>query len=135
MYNGGDGIDKDYNKAFELFHRAANSRNSNALYNLALMYQTGKGVIVTIMVLELMLTNKKKAFEFHQQSANLGHRISQYNLGIMYENGIVVDKDYDKAFELYNMTANSGSSSAQHNLAVMYEFGKGIQRDINQVIY
>jgi TPR repeat protein len=41
MYNNGEGVDKDYNKAIELYQQAANLGNSYAQYNLAVMYENG----------------------------------------------------------------------------------------------
>ncbi|GBB87800.1 hypothetical protein RclHR1_01430009 [Rhizophagus clarus] len=35
--------EQDYEKAIELYHKAANSGHSYAQYNLALMYEYGKG--------------------------------------------------------------------------------------------
>ena len=41
LYLEGDGVEKDTNKAFELFKSAADFGDSNGMYRLALMYKDG----------------------------------------------------------------------------------------------
>ncbi|GBB87807.1 hypothetical protein RclHR1_01430016 [Rhizophagus clarus] len=118
-------VDKDYEKAIELYHKAANSGDSDAQNNLANMYRNGEGVD----------KDYEKAIELYHKAANSGDSDAQFNLALMYKNGEGVDKDYEKAIELYHKAANSGYSDAQYNLALMYEYGKGTEQNIDQAIY
>ena len=44
MYLYGDGVDQNYEKAFELFKRAAEAGNVESMHNLGAMYDNGDGV-------------------------------------------------------------------------------------------
>ena len=44
MYEKGQGVTQDYNKAFEMYELAAKQGLASAQYNLGRMYYYGKGV-------------------------------------------------------------------------------------------
>jgi len=44
MYRFGEGVQKDYDKAFKLYSKAAEQGHTFALYYLGLMYALGQGV-------------------------------------------------------------------------------------------
>ncbi|GBC32783.2 hypothetical protein RIR_jg12181.t1 [Rhizophagus irregularis DAOM 181602=DAOM 197198] len=122
IYRNGDGVSKDYDKAFELFKQSAEGGNLDGIVALGYCYNNGIGVSI----------NKKKAFELYQQAANLQHNLAQNNLALMYKNGDVVSRDYGKAIELFQQSANSGNSLAQRNLAYMYKNGEGMDKNYNK---
>jgi TPR repeat protein len=161
MYSFGEGVKKDYNRAFEWYEKSANQNYPWGLYNLANMYYDGKGIE----------KDYKKAFELFKKSAELGNYDAQnrlanmyydgkgiqqdykqaiywyeksanqqydwafHNLANMYYNGKGIEKDYKKAFELFKKSAELGNYDAQNRLANMYYDGKGIQQDYKQAIY
>jgi hypothetical protein len=43
LYAVGQGVPQDYGKASEWFHRAADAGNTDAMYNLGVLYRDGKG--------------------------------------------------------------------------------------------
>jgi TPR repeat protein len=57
--------------------RAADRGDPKAQFNLASMYETGKGVS----------QNYEKAIELYTKAADQGLVDAQYNLALMYENG------------------------------------------------
>ena len=62
MYEFGEGVEKDYKKAFELYEKAANQGHSIAQNNLGLFYYHGRGVN----------KDKKKAIKLLSDSCNGG---------------------------------------------------------------
>ncbi|GBC02998.1 hypothetical protein RclHR1_04920007 [Rhizophagus clarus] len=157
----GVGINVNEQKAFELYQKAANSRNVFAITSLGYLYNKGIGTSA----------NKQKAFELYQEAANLGNLRGLYNLGFCYHFGIGTNIDYQKAFELYQNAASLGSTFgltglgycyqngiginidkqkalkiyqeaanlgnilAQYKIGMMYKNGDGIKKDMNQAIY
>ena len=63
MYDNGEGVVQNYEKAFEWYSKAANQGNAQAQYNLGSLYHNGQGVE----------KNDKRAFEWYRKAANSGH--------------------------------------------------------------
>ena len=119
QYYRGDGVEQDYKKAFELFHKSAEQGATMAQFILGNMYRNGEGVD----------QDHKKAFKWHRKAAEHGYISAQYNLGDMYYNGDGVEQDYKQAIEWFRKAAEQGNALAQLNLGTMYYFGQGIPQD------
>jgi TPR repeat protein len=102
----------------------ANGGDSNAQYNLGLMYQDGLGVP----------QDAKKAVYWYTLSAEQGNSGAQINLGNSYSNGEGVPQDAKKAVYWYTLSAEQGVSVAQRNLGIMYLYGQGIEPNLNSPI-
>ena len=50
--NGGDGIEKDIQKAIELYNRTIELNNPKAMNNLAFLYQNGPGKVEKTLKLQ-----------------------------------------------------------------------------------
>ncbi|MCI7046793.1 tetratricopeptide repeat protein [Helicobacter sp.] len=98
MYDQGQGVKQDYEKAAEWFSKAANQGYAKAQYNLGAMYENGQAV----------RQDYKKAFEWYSKAANQGYAKAQYNLGAMYEKGYGVRQDLKKAKEYFGLSCDSG---------------------------
>lgn len=122
MYQTGKGVLQDYEKAKELYEKAANLGNAGAMNNLGTMYYLGQGVS----------QDYSKAKEWFEQLANLEVADAMNNLGCMYESGKGVSQDYEKAKELYEKAANLGSAFAMLNLGIMYRLGRGISKNYSK---
>lgn len=91
-YDKGSYVEKDVNKAFEYFEKAAALEHKESLFACALYYNDGKiGGI----------PNYEKAFHYAEKAAKLNDEQALYLLGHYYENGIFVKKDIEKAYEFY----------------------------------
>ncbi len=116
---------KDYKSAFSAWHPLANKGNINAQFNLAWMYEEGKGVV----------KDYQQAIIWYTKAAQQGDVKSQTNLGVIYANENNTLRDYKLALIWFTKSANKGDASAQNNLAWMYETGKGVDKDNYQAIY
>ena len=124
MYNNGRGVEQNYNKAVELYQKAADLGDSGACYNLGLMYNEGLGVN----------QNYNKAVELYQKACDLGNDDACYNLGNMYCNGQGVNQNYNKAVELYQKACDLGNDDACYKLGNMYLNGEGVNQDYNKAV-
>jgi len=118
IYQKGYGVQKNNEKAFELFSLAAEQNYPDALFSLALMYSAGEGVT----------KNLTTAFTLTEKAANRGLASAQFNLAVMYYNGEGVSRDYLKASRWYQKAADQNYALAQFNLALMYFEGKGVPK-------
>ena len=109
LYRNGEGVIKNYSKAFEWYLKAAEQGNMDAQSNLGDLYRNGQSVI----------KNYSKAFEWYLKSAEQGVSCAQNNLGKLYECGNGVTQDYSKAFEWYLKAAEQGNYSAIEALKKM----------------
>lgn len=100
-----------------LLIKNAEAGNSQAQYELALVYYRGKGVPI----------NLSKAAKWFIKSAELGNTAAQNNIGYMYEHGEGVPQDYTKAFYWYEKASQQGFATAQQNLGRLYELGRGVK--------
>jgi TPR repeat protein len=127
---------KDYDLALKWYQLAANQGDSDAQYNLGVLYDEGNGTA----------QDYKTALKWYQLAADQGHSYAQYNLGVLYDEGNVTAQDYRTALEWYQLSANQGDSDAQYyktalkwyqlaadqgdsvaqyNMGVMYNNGNG----------
>ena len=72
MYEYGQGVTKDYKKAFEWCAKSAEQGHAGGQSNLGYMYRTGNGVT----------KDDKKAVEWYTKSAEQGYPLGQNNLGV-----------------------------------------------------
>ncbi|EJK50203.1 hypothetical protein THAOC_30853 [Thalassiosira oceanica] len=85
FFFGGLGLQKNMQKAFEMWTEAAELGSVDALYNLGVAYSRGVGV----------QKDKTKGAEFYTKAAMQGHVLSRHNLG-----NFEADKgNYDRAAE------------------------------------
>ena len=102
----------------EDLRRRADEGYVRAQYNLALMYDTGRGVPEDNM----------EAVRWYRKAADQGNVRAQNNLGVMYDAGEGVPEDNAEAVRWYRMAAEQGDASAQYFLGEMYALGDGVLR-------
>ena len=119
-----DSGEPDYAAARTLFEQAAELGNADALNELGLLYNDGKGVAQDYV----------KAREYYEQASALGSQHAMYNLAWMYENGQGVEADGKKAAELYEQAADLGSVDAMYNLGELYHDGFGVEQDYTAAV-
>lgn len=107
MLRKGLGVQKDPQKAQDLFEIATNAGLVNAEVDLAEMLLTG----------EAGPPNPKRAIHLLQEAAASHHPLAEYLLGQLYEVGNGVPKDTKKATGLYIAAAEGGVTDAKARLA------------------
>lgn len=124
-YFYGKGIEKNQEKAFELWTDAYYMGNDKATYNLALCLLEGEGIN----------KDEKKAFEILNKLANeKGYIKSFYCLGDIYYYGLGVDVDFDKAIFYYKETLKRDPHNlkAKYSIAHAYYIGTGVKQNYEQ---
>ncbi len=83
LYYSGDGVERDFFKAHQLFRKAAARGSPRAQYGLGLQYEKGSGVEQSYV----------SAAVWYELAANKGFAPAQLMLGLLYQRGLGVDKD------------------------------------------
>ena len=96
---GEDAYDRgDYATAWHKWQPLAEQGDTDAQFNLGLLYYNGRGVP----------QNYAKAREWFEKAATHGHARAQVNLGLLYANGQGVPQDYKTAEYWFRLSANQG---------------------------
>lgn len=108
FYETGTGVEKNIEKAEEIYQRLSDKNDANGMNRLAMLKEDqGK---------------KNEAILLYQKAAELGSSSADYNLGILYE----LDNNYTKAKEMYEIAIKKHkSSSAMMSLGDLYRNGRG----------
>jgi hypothetical protein len=136
MYEEGKGVKQNTTEAVKWYRKAAeqedeealnnltamcNRGNSIAQFNLGLMYEEGKGVLL----------NDAEAAKWYRKAAeqeyttalinltamcNRGSAVAQFNMGGMYQDGLGVSQDDAEAAKWYGKAAQQGNKVAQLRL-------------------
>jgi hypothetical protein len=118
-------IERDLEKAFHWFQKAAEGGSVEAMCNLAIRYYGEKGTERDL----------EKTFYWSQKAAEGGNVKAMCNLAIHYYSGEGMERNLEKAFHWSQKAAEGGSVDAMHNLAICYYNGKGTERDLEKAFY
>lgn len=98
-YSIGDGVDRDYKKAFDAFNRAASAGHVRAQYQLAIAYAFGEGVEKNI----------NESFQWFYKSAFGGDLLAQRQLASMYWTGNGTEQDKIQSAAWYHIVSKQGN--------------------------
>ena len=116
LYYGSTEVEKNTQKSFECFEKASEMNNSDAIYNLACIYNSGEENIVGIDLI--------KSVELYKRAIDLKHSFSMYNLAFIYEYGYdYIEKDIKTSIDLYQKAIAFNHVDALNNFARMYQTG------------
>ena len=90
-------------QAFAWTQKAADQGDTEAQYNLGVMYYNGDGVA----------QNFQQALAWYQEAATHGLAGAQFNLGLMYNKGEGVPEDGILGYAWINLAATAGNESAK----------------------
>lgn len=113
-----------YQAALDWYQKAAKANSPQGQFNLALMYEYGKGIKV----------DKQQAYELFEKAVKQNFAPAEYALGKMYVNGQVVNADVSKAEKLFQQAAAKGNIYAMYQLALINEAGVGVSINVNQAL-
>ena len=133
-YHNGKVLTKDYQRALDLFTRAADSGLTQANFKLGLINHYGQGKAKDL----------SEAYTYYEKAAMHHSPEAQFNLGLMNRYGLGRNKDQYKAYEWFSKSAKdqttldinqcqitvAGVTEAQFNLAQMHHYGIGTIKDI-----
>jgi TPR repeat protein len=119
MLASGNGVEKNRDKAAEMFERAALTGDPLANYNLGLLFLRGEG----------KPENPIRAGQHIRYAAEKGIVAAQYDLAGMYQTGTGVPNDALEAANWMSKAAASGLTEAEYDYSVMLLRGQGLKRD------
>ncbi|KAL6059646.1 BTB (POZ) domain-containing protein [Balamuthia mandrillaris] len=120
------GPHKFHLKAAELWAKALEGDQGDALFRLALQYDLGDDEVQH---------DYKEAVRLYHEAAEKGHSEALYNLGICYQEGDGVEEDQVRAVRFFTQAAERGHKQAQYYLALAYkEGGMDLEPNKNEAI-
>jgi uncharacterized protein len=106
-------------EAARLYRLAAERGVVTAMYNLARMYDKGRGVERNVV----------EAAYWYGQAVHADHAGAQAALGTMFEFGEAGPVNLAEALRLYRLSADKGDPAGMTSLGYLYAEGKGVARD------
>lgn len=119
MYDQGEGVEVDREKATALFTSAAESGHTIAQIATAYSYLKGIGVD----------RDYEKAADWYRKAAENGDSAAQRSLGLRYKHGEGVKQDYEEAAKWFHRAAEQGDERAFYELGIAYRYGDGVEQD------
>ncbi|EJK64965.1 hypothetical protein THAOC_14241, partial [Thalassiosira oceanica] len=114
------GLQRDIQRAVELWAEAAELGSIQALYNLGLAYDLGDGVQQDMM----------KAFQFYRRAAMQGHALSRNNLGCIE----LKKENYDRAVRHFLISAKMGHEDSVEAIKDMLMEGLATKEHYTQAL-
>ena len=148
-------VDDNYTDALKAYEQAASHGDVLGQYNLALMYEYGKGVPVDYTKAKSLFMeaankgvdeamnqlggmyfyglgqerNVSQALVWYKKAAALGNGNALYALGLFSETGVGTKLDFPDAVKYYQEASEKGNEKAMLALARMYHYGLGVEKD------
>ena len=125
-YTGKDSIKQDYVQALQWWAKSAKQENIDAIANMAMCYQLGRGtekdsaLAVKLYEAAIKKGNKNVIPQHETIVKNIGSVFSSLMLRDCYTKGIGVNKDLGKAMEYQKIAAEGGHVDSQFALALQY---------------
>lgn len=125
LYRDGIHVEKDIQKALELFTLSAEQKNEYAAYQLGRLSLRKDDIPKDI-------TTAVKWLTF---SSDLGNQFAQYALAKLYLAGEDVPKDISKALKLFTLSAEQKNEYAEYQLGKLYLSEEDIPKDVDAAIH
>mmetsp|Transcript_11761 Transcript_11761/g.35851 ORF Transcript_11761/g.35851 Transcript_11761/m.35851 type:complete len:935 (-) Transcript_11761:9-2813(-) len=121
---GARGVKQNFEKAHEMFSRAAEAGDPRAHAFLGLMYFRAIGVA----------QDNASAWDHFYQSSLSDDPAGLQGVGIAYRYGVGVEEDHVKAVEHFKLAADRGHSEGMYSLGTMYLKGLGVQKSTEDAL-
>lgn len=122
MYSFGLGKSHSFERAYDLYQKAAELGNLEAMCDLGYMYLVGQGVEI----------DKAKSAYWYKKSADLGYVHSMRDIGQSYLYGEGVDKNGELAVKYFSLACENNYSHGTTDLAYCYLNGIGVNKDLTK---
>lgn len=109
----------------QMVREAADQGLPEALFDLGVYYQTGKGGVSKDL---------KLGFTYLKKAADQGYAPAQLQIAEAYFEGFGVPKDEKAAVKITQLACENGSLTAKYNMGIYYKYGKGIEKNIKSAI-
>ena len=123
MYWFGDGVEKDVQRAADLFRRSADSGFPPAQYRLGEFYLKQR---------DRDLNDEASAINWFKESAKNGVEQAKVYLAQAYASGVGVSRNLAECRRLLEEAAGNGAADAQADLGALYLKGEGVAQDISR---
>jgi TPR repeat protein len=124
LYEHGDGVEKDYKKAYEYYLLSQEEGNKGAYYNIALLYYYGKGICQDFFA----------SFESFEQV--LENDFEEHRSYVLVEDDTESDSLTDQEKKKYSIvTERIIYGEAHFYLGIMNEKGQGTCQDHEKALY
>ncbi len=124
LYEDGRGVERDWNRAFELRRRGAEAGDANAQTGLARAFRFGLGVAPNVQAAFDWGVRALEQGAFDERPAALG-LVGE----ILFDGEGVVERDRDRAFSFFWEARTGDDAAALEGLAVCYRDGIGVPQD------
>ncbi|MDA7426920.1 tetratricopeptide repeat protein [Primorskyibacter aestuariivivens] len=158
-YATGDGVLPDFERAVELYRKAADSGHPEAQNQLGRHLDAGLGtpqdtaaaldwfgkaaaqgnpahVFDYATVLEKAAGDdpdrQAKALATYARAAEMGHVPALTSLGVLYQQGTGTEVDYEAAARYFEKAVAAGDARALNNLGLLYVRGHGVEQDYDR---
>jgi len=110
----------EYTKALQIFEQLSQAGDSQAQYDLSLMYLQGIGAN----------KNLEKGWTWMNRAADGGNVQAMLELAVRYQKSASLENAEQMAFLWFQKAAMAGSAAGQYNLAHLYEDGNQTPVDL-----
>ena len=149
FYQGSNGRQKDYKKAYKEYKKLANSGDDIALFRLScllldnssIMYNEQEAMVNlkksaaqdnpdAIMLLAKLSNDSQETFMYYSKAADLGNSLAQCIVANMYLKGIGTLMNYEEALKRFLIAAEDHQTNALRNIGDIYYHGWGVPRNV-----
>ncbi len=124
-YKDGTAVEKDIEKAIDLYTRASEKGCVGATKDLAYLYQYGNGIEC----------DGEKAVRWLKKAIDQGDNDSLITIANIYLEGRIICQNTETAIHYYKMAAEKGIEKALIQLGNIYENGIGVAENIHKAIF
>jgi TPR repeat protein len=122
--DGIDGIEPNQFRAHELMLDAAIGEIPQAMFEVALMLESGLGCV----------QNYSEAAFWYEEAAKRAHVEAFNNLGVLYKDALGVEQSFERALICFQRASEASLPEAQYNLGLMYDQGLGVEVDNDKAL-
>lgn len=106
-------------EVFDSFHKAAELKDPNGIYNLGMCYMNGIGCE----------QDPEMAIQCFKTAAEAGHPDAINNIGGCCREGVIVEQDPVRAARWFKLSADMGNIYGQINYGLALQNGEGVEKD------
>ena len=123
MFQSGIGVERNAEKAAELFMQAAQAGSARAHYHLFVLYDKGEGALPK---------DEEKAYLYLKRAADLGYPQAQYELGARVYKNAQTPEERKEALDLFETAGRKNNADALYMSGIIYMEGQDVPQDLDK---